>query len=37
METEIQTRQALLDYIRQQQKVSPAIRGWWKAVNESGQ
>ena len=36
IETEIQTRQAVLDYIREQQKVSPAVRGWWKAVNATG-
>ena len=34
-ETEVQTRQAVLDYIKQQGKVSPATHDWWKAVNDS--
>ena len=36
-ETEIQTRQAVMDYIHQQQKITPVTHGWWKAVSESGQ
>ena len=36
LETEIQTRQAVMDYVCQQQKVAPTNHGWWKAVNESG-
>ena len=36
IETDIQTRQAVLDYIRQQGKISPVTHGWWKAVNEPG-
>ena len=35
LETEVQTRQAVLDYIRQQGKISPVIHGWWKAVTDS--
>jgi len=36
LETEIQTRQAVVDYVRQQQKITPITHGWWKAVNETG-
>ena len=36
VETEIQTRQAVVDYVRQQQKITPVTHGWWKAVNETG-
>ena len=36
LETEVQTRQAVLDYIRQQGKISPTTRGWWKALSDSG-
>ncbi|MEI8063449.1 MAG: bifunctional UDP-sugar hydrolase/5'-nucleotidase [Verrucomicrobiota bacterium] len=35
VETDVQTRQSVLDYIRQQGKISPTTRGWWKAVNDS--
>lgn len=34
IETDVQTRQAVLDYIKQQGKISPATHGWWKAVND---
>ena len=36
IETDIQTRQAVMDYIRQQQKITPVTHGWWKAVTEKG-
>jgi len=33
IETDMQTRQAVLDYISQRGKISPVTHGWWKAVN----
>jgi len=35
LETEVQTRQAVLDYIRQQGKISPVIHGWWKVTSDT--
>ena len=35
LETEVQTRQAVLDYIRQQGKISPVIHGWWKVTGDT--
>ena len=32
IETDLQTRQAVLDYIRKQGKISPTTHGWWKAT-----
>lgn len=36
IETDLETRQSVLDYIRQQGQIVPATHGWWKAANDSG-
>lgn len=35
VEYDIQTRQAVLDYIRTQGTITPAIHGWWRSIPRS--